>query len=183
MSTVRPSTETHRTAETPQLLSGDEALEKIRALLADFRTAMLTTVDGAIIRTRPMGLQGKASEFEGTLWFFTDARGHAMHDIATGARSSLIFQSDAKNAYLQLEGRASADPDRARMKELFTPIVKTWFPEGLDDPNLTLIRFDTDSGHFWDSPGGLFQVLGAFAKSMLTHTPGQGGEKGDLELH
>jgi len=183
MTSSRIDAATHRTTEKPQLLAGDDALEKIRALLGEFRTAMLTTVEAGIIRTRPMGVQGKAEDFAGTLWFFTDDRSHALQELEHGARSSLIFQSDAKNAYLQLEGRAAEVRDREKMQELYTPLLKTWFPEGLDDPHLTLIRFDADSGHFWDSPGGMFQVLGAFAKALVTHEPAQGGEKGDLELH
>jgi general stress protein 26 len=175
--------DSQRTTERPQLLAGDEALQKIRALLEDFRTAMLTTADAGIIRTRPMGVLGKAADFDGTLWFFTDERSHVMQEVERGVRSTLIFQSDAKNAYLQLEGRASALRDRARMAELHTPLLKAWFPDGLDDPHLSLIRFESESGHFWDSPGGIFQVLGAFAKAIVTHQPGQGGHKGDLELH
>jgi general stress protein 26 len=130
-----------------------------------------------------MGLLGKAEDFDGALWFFTNDTSLVMSDVERGARSTLIFQSDAHNAYLQIEGRASPVRDRSRMAELFTPIVKIWFPDGLDDPHLALIRFEAESGHFWDSPGGTFQVLGAFAKSLLTHQPGKAGEKGDLELN
>jgi hypothetical protein len=33
---------------------------------------------------------------------------------------------------------------------------------GLDDPHLTLLRIDVTSGAFWESPGGLLQVLAAY---------------------
>lgn len=68
------------------------------------------------------------------------------------------------------------------MKDLFTPLLKTWFPKGLDDPRMTLIRFEADHGDFWDSPGGMLQVLGAFTKAVLTGQRGQGGEMGEVRL-
>lgn len=55
-------------------------------------------------------------------------------------------------------------------------------PEGLDDPFLTLIRFDVDSGDYLTSTGGMLQLLGAFGKATITGKPGAGGEMGDVTL-
>jgi general stress protein 26 len=176
------STRARRDAE-PRHLAGDEALARVRELLEDFRSAMLTTLEDGVMRTRPMGIQGDPAEFDGTLWFFTDDRTHLTRAIEHGSQATLIFQSDDENAYLQLDGKASPSRDRARMAQLWTPVAKTWFPEGLEDPHLTLIRFEVTGGYFWDSPGGAFQVLGALAKAMVTGEPQAGGEKGELELH
>ena len=68
------------------------------------------------------------------------------------------------------------------MRELYTPRVQTWFPEGLEDPHLALIRFDATSGSFWDSPGGMLQVLAAFTKAVVTGTPGRSGRSGTIDL-
>jgi len=54
--------------------------------------------------------------------------------------------------------------------------------QGLDDPHLTLIRFDASSGAFWENPGGTLQVLAAFMKSVLTGRVGQRGNAGTMEL-
>jgi general stress protein 26 len=168
--------------EEKEHLRGGPALEKARALLGNFRSAMLTTSVAGQIHTRPMGLQGKASEFDGSLWFFADDRATVVSEISAGSTASLILQSDAENAYLQLDGGAVIDPDRTRMEELFTPLVRTWFPAGLDDPHLTLLRFDVTRGSYWESPGGVVQVLAAFARTMLTGERGQGGDAGDFDL-
>lgn len=164
-------------------LSGDDALVKIRDLLPHFSSAMMTTVERGVPRARPMALQGTPAEFDGSLWFFTDKRNPLMQEIADNQRLSLIFQSDDEHAYLQLWGRGIEDLDRAKMLEIYSPAIKTWFPDGIEDPNLTMIRFEADEGHFWDSPGGVFRLLGAFAKSMVTGEPSMGGEKGEVHLH
>jgi len=165
-------------------LTGDAALARFRDLLPSFRSAMLVThaLDGAEPHARPMGLVGDAADFDGTLWFFSDDRSRKIAEIARQPRASLILQSDGEHAYLHVVGWAAVEEDRGRMQALYAPILRTWFPDGLQDPHLTLIRFDVDRAEYWSSPGGLLQVLGAFTKAVITGRPGQGGEQGTLEL-
>jgi general stress protein 26 len=68
------------------------------------------------------------------------------------------------------------------MRELYTPLLRAWFPDGLDDPHLTLIRFDAERAEYWSSPGGMLQVLSAFTRAVLTGRPAAGGEQGMLQL-
>ena len=164
-------------------LSGDDAIEKVRALLPQFRSAMmLTHGPKGEVHVRPLGLQGDLSTFGGVLWFFTDERSRKVQESAGGVPVSIICQSDENSAYLHLTGTATIVRDMPKMRELYSPIIKTWFPEGLDDPHLTLIRFEASGGSYWDSPGGMLHVAASFAKSLATGVPGKGGEAGDLHL-
>lgn len=164
-------------------LTGDEALIKVRELLKHFRSAMMVTRhDNGELHARPMGVLGDAAKFEGALWFFTDDSSKKTKELAKDTSASLMFQSDGDSAYLHLIGSATTVTDRAKMEELYTPLIRTWFPKGLEDPRLTLIRFDADHGQFWDSPGGMLQVVAAFTKAVVTGTPGKAGQTGDLEL-
>ncbi len=143
---------------------------------------MVTTGSNQELHSRPMGIQGEAGEFNGTLWFFTDRTCRKVDEIRSNGAISLIFQSDSDSVYMHLYGDAAIDDDRARMKLLYTPILRTWFPGGEDDPNMTLIRFDVERGDFWDSPGGMLQVFAAFTKAVVTGERGQGGEMGEVTL-
>ncbi|MEP7365938.1 MAG: pyridoxamine 5'-phosphate oxidase family protein [Acidobacteriota bacterium] len=163
-------------------MTGDEALIKVRDMLKHFRNTMMITSANGFPHSRPMGLQGKAEEFDGTLWFFTDRSSRKVEEIRRTASISLVFQSDSDSAYMHLFGRARVVDDPTKMEELYSPLLKTWFPKGLDDPRLTLIRFEADNGDFWDSPGGILQVLAAFTKAVVTGKPGQGGEIGEVAL-
>jgi general stress protein 26 len=170
-------------SDQKEQLVGEEALNKIRALLKHFRSAMLTTVTAVgVISTRPMGVQGDPDTFEGTLWFFCDVRSPKAQLVKTGAHTALVLQNDDKSTYLHMSGRASVERNLSKMQELETPTLKTWFPEGLDDPNLTLIRFDADKVDYWESPGGTLQVMGAFAKAVITGEPGVSGNAGVANL-
>jgi general stress protein 26 len=164
-------------------LAGDAAIEKVRALLPRFRSAMMVThVSTGDIHVRPLGLQGDLATFGGVLWFFVDDRSRKVHESANHAPVSLICQNDDKSTYLHLTGTATIVRDLPKMRELYSPILLTWFPEGLDDPHLTLLKFEATGGSYWDSPGGMLQVAAAFATSVVTGTPGKGGEAGDLRL-
>ena len=125
--------------EKDEHLTNDEAIAKVRKLLPSFSAAMFVT--GLSRRThphsRPLALQGDPSIFGGTLFFFADNRSPKIHELSADPTVSLFFQNDADSCYMQLDGSAAVDHDRPRMRELYTPVLRTWFPEGLDDPNLT----------------------------------------------
>jgi general stress protein 26 len=169
--------------DSKALLSGDAAFAKVRALLPHFRSVMMVTraVNGDL-HARPLALQGDLTKFGGVLWFFTDERSRKVQESAEGAPVSLICQSDEHSAYLHLTGSITVVRDIAQMRELYSPTLKTWFPEGLDDPHLTLIRFQASAGAYWDSPGGVLQGVASFATSLVTGIPSKGGEAGELTL-
>ena len=33
-------------------------------------------------------------------------------------------------------------------------MLKTWFTEGIDDPRITVIRFEPSGGYYWDNKHG-----------------------------
>jgi general stress protein 26 len=170
--------------EMDEHLTGEAAVAKARQLLPGFRTTMLVTKadEGSGLHMRPMALQGDLSVFGGTLWFFTDDRAPKVREIQRQPTVSLVFQDEETSRYLQLNGTATVVSDRGKMRELFTADAKTWFPGGLDDPHLTLLRIDVTGGAFWERPGGVLQSMAAFTKSVVTGTPGKGGRAGTIEL-
>jgi general stress protein 26 len=177
------TTSARDTHEIDEHLAGEAAIAKARKLLPSFQTAMLITkgTDTGEIHVRPMALQGDLSAFGGTLWFFADDRSGKVREIERDPRVFLVMQNEQQSRYLQLAGTASLVSDRAKMRELYTPAVKAWFPGGVDDPHVVLIRIDVTNGTFWESPGGIVHVLAALTKSAVTGTPGKSG-KGTMDL-
>ena len=163
-------------------LTGDEALAKLRELTKNFPIAFMITVAGDRIQARPIGVVGDHADFDGTLWFITDKRSRKVRAIEAGAATSLLFQSDKDGAYLQLLGSASIVEDRRKLTELYTTLQRTWFPKGIDDPDITLVRFDATEGNYWDSHDSLMRLAVAFAKSIVTGTPGKSGNAGVATL-
>jgi general stress protein 26 len=172
-----------RAVDSKDQLSGDAAIEKVRALLPQFQSAMMVTHDpNGEVHVRPLALQGDLTRFGGVLWFFTDERSRKVQESAGDVPVSIVCQSDQKSAYLHLTGVATTVRDLPKMRELYSPILRTWFPEGLEDPYLTLIKFEANGGAYWDSPGGMVQTLAAFGASVVTGVAHKAGEAGELHL-
>jgi general stress protein 26 len=165
-----------------EVLRGEAALEKIRALLKNFPIAFMVTVADGVVSARPIGVVGDTAGFDGTLWFITDKRSRKVAAIQSGAQTTLLFQNDKAGAYLNLIGRASVVDDRQKLEELYTTLQRTWFPKGLDDPDITLVRFDAEAASYWDSHDSYARLAAAFAKSLITRTPGKSGNAGVAKL-
>ncbi len=165
-----------------ELLTGDEALTKIRQLLAQLPIAFMVTVHGGEVVARPIGVVGDHASFDGSLWFITDRRSRKVQAIRDSATTTLLFQNDRAGTYLHLQGHAVVVEDPAKLQELYTSVQRTWFPDGPDDPHITLLRFDAVTANYWDGHASMLRLAAAFAKSIVTGAPGASGNAGVADL-
>ena len=152
-----------------------EAIEKLNGLIEDIDFAMLTTVDtDGVLRSRPMSTQ--EAEFDGTLWFFTSDKTHKTEEIEKDNRVNLSYAKPGDNVYVSASGTASIVKDKAKMEELWNPILKAWFPEGLDTPGICLLKVDVEQAEYWDSSSSTLVQIAGFVKAMVTGQRADGGE-------
>lgn len=140
--------------ENHQNLQGETAVKKIRDLVEKagscfFCTAVATSDSSG---SRPMAVQ-KVDE-RGHLWFLSAADSHKNLEVGRDADVKLYFQGSAHSDFLALEGRASVSRDRAKIEEFWSPILKTWFTEGIDDPRITVLEVRPTAGYYWDNKHG-----------------------------
>jgi general stress protein 26 len=157
------------------------AVDKLRELMKDVRICMFTTVDeDGSLHSRPMALQ--EAEFDGDLWFFTGKSSAKVHEIDREQHVNVAFSKPEDNVYVSVSGIAREVHDRAKAKELWNPFYKTWFPKGLDDPELTLLRVDVNRAEYWDAPNGIVTHLYGVVKATLTGRPPDPGDHEKLSL-
>jgi general stress protein 26 len=157
-----------------------EAIRKLQALIHGIDFCMLTTNDGGHLRSRPMSTQ--RFEFDGDLWFFTRDTTHKVEEIERDNRVNVAYAQPNDNKYVSVSGRASLSKDRAKIEELWNPILKAWFPDGLDDPSLALLKVEVEQAEYWDSPSStIVQVVG-FLKALATGKEMDSGEHEKLSL-
>lgn len=156
-------------------MNRDESIQKLAELIKDIDIAMLTTVeaDGSL-RSRPMSTQ--KTEFDGTLWFFIEKGSAKVHEIAHDSHVNLSYSDRQSQTYVSVSGRARISEDRAKIDELWSPVHKAWFPEGKDDPTLTLLAVEVDHAEYWDAPSSLVMNVLGFAKAMATGERYEPGE-------
>lgn len=126
------------------------AASKLHALIDDIAVAMVVTVtpDGAL-RSRPMLTQEMREE--GELWFFTSDNSGMAQDVAEEHAVNAIYADPALDRYVSVAGQATIQRDRRRIEELWSPTLSRYFPRGLDDPHLALLRVRIESAEYWDA--------------------------------
>ncbi|AJP70972.1 pyridoxamine 5'-phosphate oxidase family protein [Sphingomonas hengshuiensis] len=82
-----------------------------------------------------------------TLFFFVGKDNR----LAPGGPAMAQFVSKGHDYFACLAGTVRIDNDRAMIDKLWNNQVEAWFPEGKQDPNLALIRFDIDDAELWQS--------------------------------
>jgi general stress protein 26 len=147
----------------------DEAIEKLHRLIDGIGVAMLTTVDeDGSLRSRPMAAQRQVTG-DGVLWFFTRASTHKVEDVERDQHVNLAFASPEENRYVSLSGLGRVVRDQQKMKDLWFPVLKAWFPDGLETPDIALLRVEINHAEYWDAPSSQMIRLAAFLRERGEH--------------
>ena len=152
--------------------------DKVRDLIRSSRIAMLTSVapDGALV-SKPMANQDV--EFDGTVWFITERSSEKARNIAANPQVNVSYSTSS--SWVSLAGRASIVDDNAKLAELWDTFTDAWMEGGPDNPNNVLIKVDTDSAEYWDSPGSKVTQVLNLVKAKVTGKRFEGdNEKVDL---
>lgn len=135
-------------------LHGAAAIAKIKELAGKTNTCFFCTAMaiGESNGARPMTVQ--QIDGEGVLWFLSAADSHTVKEIGADPHVKLYFQGSAHSDFMELYGKAALWADKEKIKELWEPLLKTWFTEGESDPRIAVIRFAPLSGYYWDNKHG-----------------------------
>ena len=158
-------------------ISREDQIKKLGELIKGINIAMMATAlpDGDL-RSRPMATQEE--EFDGTLWFFTGSDSGKVHEIEDDQHVNLSYSEPGAQKYVSVSGRARLVHDRAKIEELWSPPLKAWFPDGVEDPNIALLKVEVDSAEYWDTPSSKMVHLIGFVKATVT---GQSYDPGENE--
>lgn len=140
--------------ENREDLSSQHAVKKIKEVVEKAQTCFFCTAvsTGESSAARPMNV--RQVDEEGNLWFLSANDSHKNSELALDPSVKLYFQGSAHSDFLQLNGRATVSRDKAKIKELWEPLIKTWFTGGVDDPRITVIKVEPSEGYYWDTKHG-----------------------------
>ncbi len=161
-------------------LQSAQAIDKLKALINDVKTCMLIT-SGKCSKnaTRPMAVID--TDADGNLWFFANNGSNKVKDIELDSQVQVVFAHPGKDIFIDVHGRASIETDPRYIADKWNPVIKAWFPEGINDPGLCLIKVKADEAHYWDTEGS---KVGAMVKIALSAVTGKKLEEGvHGELH
>lgn len=159
-----------------------DSLKKLRELVRDIDFCMLTTVnEQGDMHSRPMSSNGDI-DAEGNLWFFTGLTSHKVTEIKKKDRVNVSFADPDNQRYVSITGRAELVRDPKKIEELWQPAFRMWFPEGKDDPEVSLLRVSLEKAEYWDSPSSTISYALNFVSSLVTGEQPDLGENKKLEF-
>lgn len=157
---------------------------KLWDLIKDIKFGMLTTrhADGHL-HARPMTTQNARLDEDDALWLFMSRRGDSAADIEASPAVCMSYADTGKDSYVCVAGTASVSHDAAKKQALWSPMAKAWFPGGVEDPDLLLVRLDIEHADYWDVKESKIVQLWRMAAAAVTgKTPSDMGERGHVEM-
>ncbi len=151
-------------------------------MVKDAKVCMLITSEEGQenLSGRPMGIN--KIDDDGTMWFFTKKSSHKVDELQKSRAVSIAITNSDSNNYLMIHGSASLLDDKSKMKELWSSVMKAWFPLGLEDPDMTLIKVTPSEVNYWDGSSSKMVVLFNMIKAIVKGEEYSEGEHGTLKL-
>lgn len=146
---MKPEHESNRTEVTSHFF------ELLRAIHTG---TLVTHGPGGTLKGRPLSVAHV--EDDCALWFFTSAQSGKVDELANDPRALVSLSESDK--YVVLDGTVELMRDPGKARALWREAFRIWF-SGPDDPNLTLLRFQPETGEYWNNAGaqGLKQAFRA----------------------
>ena len=169
-----------------ETIEGTHAIEpgdtrELLGLIEAHDAALLTTIgpDGHF-HTRPMQLQKQALSLH-EIWFATNEDTEKVHDLEHDGRCGVsLLSSEQATSYVSLSGRAEVVRDRARVRELWRPDWRAWFPDGPE--SVVLIRFVPEHAEYVHPKSGRLAVAASMLRNLLGRRT-EPAPKKELVLH
>ncbi|MCF4101948.1 pyridoxamine 5'-phosphate oxidase family protein [Gillisia sp. M10.2A] len=161
-------------------LENKEALKKMTEMVEDITTSMMMTNLSSIpISAIPM--RTKKVDENGDIWFLSALNSEHNVNIVKDSRTQLLYSDPSDMEFISIYGNSSIETRKDILEELYSKVDDAWF-DGLDDPNLTAIKFSPDEAYYWDTKGNKYVSLFKMGVATITGEKADVGKKGALNL-
>ncbi|KZE88889.1 pyridoxamine 5'-phosphate oxidase family protein [Microbacterium sp. TNHR37B] len=148
-------------------VGGAEAMARVKELVEDIDFTMLTTHDDDDnLVSRPMST--RVMDEEGNIWFFTSDETKKVDEVRADRAVGLSYIDAKGMRFVSIAGTAQVLHDRARMEELYSPSLDIWFEDGLDTPDIALLRVTPREIEFWEPAHGKLVIAAGMLKALVT---------------
>jgi len=127
-----------------------DEINNLKSIIEIINTGILFTHgDVGKLNSRPM--MTVRIEQNANLWFFTNEFSRNVSEICQNNEVLINYAVPGKNAYAVVKGRAYLTREINKINELYVPVLKTWFPAGVNDPSLLLLRVEPTEIQCWQA--------------------------------
>jgi general stress protein 26 len=163
-----------------QNLNQIEAIEKYLELSRNIKTAMMLTELGkAPIHAIPMG--SKEILDNGDVIFLSKSTSEHNANIEKNSETQLIFGDVTSKEFLSVYGTTEISRNTELIDKYYDKLDANWF-ESKNDPNLTVLIFSPQEGHYWDNKTNALITLAKLAYTKATGDETEVGVSGSLKM-
>jgi general stress protein 26 len=159
--------------------SSSDQRKHLYKIVNDANSAFMVTHHNGRMHGRPMQ-NAKVGDDATVIYFATQRRSGKVEEIERDSQVYLGYTNPTGSEWASVNGTARVVDNRAKIKELWSPVWKNWF-EGPDDPNLVLIEVTPDTGEYWDNGSKALQLV-KFAITAVTGKRLSEGEHAEVKL-
>ena len=135
-------------------LDREEGVTKLKKLVDEVKYCFFSTDLKNVAQPSSTVMTAQTVDDNGNIWFFSGVDSDRNQDIKMDEKVQLYFSCPEKNTYLSVSGDASIIIDKNKFAELWNPILKIWFKDGIEDKNISLLKVATNTAAYWDIEGG-----------------------------
>ena len=118
-----------------------------KRLIKSYKTAFLITIDGELIRSRPMAI-ASIDENDNSIWFLTSDSSHKASELSNDSKSAVSCMSSS--TMITVSGNSRIIHDTDLLRRFWKEEFREWFPDGIETPHLALIKFEPLQAEYWD---------------------------------
>lgn len=162
-------------------MSDTKGTQKVRELVEKVKVCMFVTQneDGAL-HSRPM--QTNEMDDAGNIWFFTNAFSDKVDEFRDHRPVNLAYAHRGDDDYVSVSGKAYLIRDRSKLEEKWNPILKAWFPDGLETEGIALVKVKPDTAEYWDAQDNKLIQGVKILKAIVTGTQHDSGDHGRVNM-
>ena len=162
-------------------LSQQEAIDKFKEIVKHESTCLFTTqLTQVPLTTRPMSIKKVCDQ--GNFWFLSPGDSDKNQEITIDPRVQLFISNTSNFEFLSVYGTATISRDREKIEEFWSDIAKAWFPEGKEDPRVTVIKVTPHEGFYWDTRDGKLVSMIKIVASAVSGKTLQEGVEGRITM-
>ena len=156
-----------------------QAEDRLWDEIKDHRTGMLMEHEPHVQHAQPMTafVEREASR----IWFFTRTDTDLAKDLERGGSGMFTYQG--KDLQACIAGKMTLERDQARIDRYWNAHVAAWYPDGKDDPRLTMICFEAQDAQVWLTETGPIRYAFEVAKANMTGKTPDLGARQDLRFN
>lgn len=140
-------------------MNKQENIDKIQAMVKDIKFTMMTTrtsedhLHSCPMNTTETGIGARE------VWFIGDKTSDTVDNIKTNPELNLAYVTQNDKNYLSITGRAELVEDKDKLNELWETMYNAYFEQGIDDPNIQLIKVVPHGAEYWADGNAITNVF------------------------